>query len=62
MWVRIGTLAVVATWVFACEAREIHVDNKIGDDRFDGSSAVIVGDEAGPLRTLDASPGCGAEG
>ncbi len=52
MWVRCGTLVVVATWVFACEAREIHVNNKVGDDRFDGSAAVIVGDETGPFRTL----------
>jgi hypothetical protein len=43
---------LVWSGVGAAAAREIHVDNKVGDDRYDGSAAVTVGRGAGPYRTL----------
>ncbi len=45
-----GTLALAASGV---SARDIHVDNQIGDDRYDGGSAELVGTSSGPFRTID---------
>ena len=56
MWVRICMVVAVSIIpsipaTTLC-ARDIYVNNVMGDDRFDGSSAVPSGDRIGPYRTL----------
>jgi hypothetical protein len=48
------TVLVVLCWLAAavCGARDIYVDNRFGDDRFDGTEAKTQGGGIGPFRTI----------
>ena len=45
-----GIFALVASVV---SAGDIYVDNQVGDDLYNGGSADLVGESAGPFRTID---------
>ncbi len=52
MWVRLAIAVICCAAVSSVGAREIYVNNVMGDDRFDGSSPVAMGEQVGPYRTL----------
>ena len=52
MWFRICILVAVSVPSTASWARDIYVNNSLGDDRNDGSAAVVAGVRIGPYRTL----------
>ncbi|MHB8953057.1 MAG: right-handed parallel beta-helix repeat-containing protein [Pirellulaceae bacterium] len=52
MWVRHCILVVLCLPATTSWARDIYVDNVIGDDRNDGSAVVALGARVGPYRTL----------
>ena len=52
MWFRICILVAVSVPATAGWARDIYVNNAMGDDRNDGSAADVVGNRSGPYRTL----------